>query len=462
MPGTSGEAVARSIIGRVPADIDYRATRRRYPFVAARFPYAFAFTPRRLRAAAASTNRWYQERIDQVETLDLQHAQGLFRESAAVLDLMVTLQVTAVFAVIDPLYEALERLVATTGLGDVALLSGSGGAEVSGIVSDLWAISRERLELDDFVRRHGFHGPGEGELSSTVWREDRRPLARLIGEYASMDDDKDPRRRERQLLTQRADVQRSLVAALPAWQRPAARLVLHLAPARIQLRGVAKRAFLQSFDLARASARQAGRRLVEDGRLAASEDIFYLTKQEFTAIPPADLHALVARRRHEREWHASIGLPSEWTGTPNTAPAHARDFGHGQELVLRGVGVSAGVAEGPGPSDPRPLRRLKQARRDPGRPNDRPELVCGDVHLRGARRRDRRRTQPRRRRRPRARLTMHRRRSHGDADDQHRRPYPGRRRGGSDRDPVVRCRTATVVLAVAEGFEPYSASSPEL
>src|SRR5581483_1660234 len=140
--------------------------------------------------------------------------------------------------------------------------------------------------------------------------------------------------------------QRAILAALPASKRPPARLLLALAAKRIQLRGVAKRSFLQAIDVARAAARRTGELLAADGRLESSEDVFMLTAEELNARPSAELKRIAAARAAKRSEYQAVELASsEWHGLPETtAKAEREDV---QDATgLNGTGVSAGVVEG--------------------------------------------------------------------------------------------------------------------
>ena len=75
-------------------------------------------------------------------------------------------------------------------------------------------------------------------------------------------------------------MQAELLAALPAVQRPAVRLLLNHAARTIPLRGGGKASFLQALDVARAAARRVGEHLAADGVLSAADDVFYLTVDE--------------------------------------------------------------------------------------------------------------------------------------------------------------------------------------
>jgi phosphohistidine swiveling domain-containing protein len=344
MPGTTGKQVASQVFGSVPDDIVYAPTRRRYPMIAWRLPYCFLTVPRRVKAAAARTDRWYRATLPRVPELDLPGALDLYRDAHQRHVDLVALQTIALFAVVQPLYDAVSRLVAATGVGDLGTLSGSGGPEMN-VVIDIWLASRGELAIEQVLAAHGFHGPLEGELSSHVWREDSRPLERMIDEYRRLDASADPRRQAERLRVQRAEMARAVIAAVPTAARPAVRGLLAIAGRGILLRGVAKRSFLQAFDTCRAAARRAGELLAANGTIGQPEDVFYLVADELTRPGGGDLVELVAQRRQRRaRYEALLPLPETWRGLP---PAIPRDTAPdpSQETVT-GIGVSAGRVEG--------------------------------------------------------------------------------------------------------------------
>jgi hypothetical protein len=208
------------------------------------------------------------------------------------------------------------------------------------VIADIWKASRHQIPIEQVVANHGFHGPGEGEVSSAVWREDDKPLHDLIALYAERPESDNPIARERARTAELARTQAALLAALPHHARPGARLILRLAAQRIPLRGVGKRAFLQTIDAARASARRVGDLLVEAGSIRDASDIFLLTGEELLAPPPTDLEDLIERRRLTQASYQALRLTStHWVGLPGTEPAGtAGPIGtHG---VINGIGVS--------------------------------------------------------------------------------------------------------------------------
>lgn len=346
IPGTTGRATAESILGKVPEDMTFRPTRRRYPFVAARLPYVAATTPKAIRALARDQTDWYAATIDQVASAPFDKAMAIFGDAVARHDRALVMNAVGAFGVIQPLHDAVTRMVEAFKAGDVSTLTGvSGGAEME-VVTDIWAVSRRRLDLDTVARRHGFHGPYEGELSSRVWREDPSPLRPMVAAYRGQDDSADPEVADRRRRAERPAAEQQLVDAAPRAARPAVRLILRLARERLPLRGVCKRAFLQAFDVARAGARRVGELLCDAGILDEADDVFYLTVAELADLPP-DARDLVRRRRERRRVYQAIRVPESWSGMVEPVylyePASAT---HADGAVVTGVGVSAGVVEG--------------------------------------------------------------------------------------------------------------------
>jgi phosphohistidine swiveling domain-containing protein len=346
MPGTSGEAIAQGLFGKLPEDMEFRPTKRRYPIIAVRLPYAFATSASKVRALARTTDAWWRKQIVRVGSLTEAEAKAQFQKATDEFDKVMVVHAIGLLSSVQPIYQALAALVERAGVGDAALLSGSGGAEMA-IVGDIWRASRGQIGIEQVIANHGFHGPLEGEMSSHVWRENPEPLRRLIAEYAARDDSADPFAREAARRERAAAARQELLAAVPRVQRPSASAVLRLAEARIPLRGVGKRSFLQALDVARASARRLGVLFAADGRLVDPDDVFYLTTAELTGRLPDDVHELVSRRRERRAEYQAMELPGSWVGVPEPIQRIPQTQSSDDEpRIVSGVGVSAGVVEG--------------------------------------------------------------------------------------------------------------------
>lgn len=345
LPGTSGQEIAASLFGTIPDDIEFGPTRRRYPVIAVRLPLTFLRLPGRIRAETPEFDRWWRAAVEELPHAGLERSRALLGDACRTFEEALLLQTMSVIGLVQPLFDALTRLVGRAGRGDVGVLSGSGGAEMA-VIGDIWEASRGRMTLEEVVRNHGFHGPHEGEISSRVWREDPAPLERLVREYAQRDESHAPGRGEAEAKARMREMQREVIAALPRSRRPAARLLLALAAERIPLRGVAKRSFLQAIDVARGSARRIGAHLAERGTIDDPDDVFYLLLEDLLGRPPDDAKALVALRQERRAEYERLVIPGSWKGVPTPLEAAADEDGAG-DTYIRGVGVSAGVVEGP-------------------------------------------------------------------------------------------------------------------
>ncbi|MGH8992081.1 MAG: PEP-utilizing enzyme [Acidimicrobiia bacterium] len=360
MPGVTGEEAVQSLCGRAPETMSFRPTTLRYPVIAGRLLRVMFATPQAIRTVAAETDRWWRRRIQRLPDLTLEQAKAVLSDASHRFDQTLTLHSLGLLAIMQPLLVAVTDLVERAGIGDVGALSGSGGAEMA-IIDDIWKASRGELGVADVVANHGFHGPREGEISSRVWREDPAPLERMIRRYAGCDDEDSPLRRALLARQQLPELQRAVVAALPVARRPAARVVLERAARLLPLRGVGKRAFLQSLDVARGATRRLSELL--------DVDAFYLTADELAGPLPADAGTLVARRRQRRREYEALAIPNMWRGTPEPTTAPPR---HNGARSIGGVGVSAGITEGlvrvvtdPGFSDVEPGEILVTPTTDP-------------------------------------------------------------------------------------------------
>jgi len=346
-PGTTGRDAIRGMFGEAPPGMEFNPTRERYASIAWRFPRAFVTFPRRLRALAADQDCFWRMSVARVADLELPEALALFEQGRDRFEHSSGTQLLGTLCSVQPLYDAVDAVIKQAGTGEIGVLSGAGGAETA-VVGDIWRASRGEIEIRDIVAAHGFHGPGEGELSSTVWREDSTPLQRLAEQYAQRDDGEDPRLAEAGRAEELRTMQAAVLAGLPAVKRPAVRLLLALAAERIPQRGVAKRAFLQAIDVSRAAARRAGELLVADGRIDGRDDVFLLAGDELLAVRDGrELRELVAARRERRaECERMRFASTEWFGLPETTVEEevAPELDAGG--VLTGIGVSSGVAEG--------------------------------------------------------------------------------------------------------------------
>ncbi len=346
MPGTTGKLAITGMLGEAPATMAFAPTMRRYPVIAYRMPRAALGMPGKVRRLAPEIDAWWRAETARVAHADLAGAVATFQEASRRFSTAMTLHGIALFAAITPLINALTSLVQRTGVGDVGVLSGAGGAELQ-MVDDIWKASRGELTLEEVVASYGFHGPLEGELSARVWREDPTPLAAVIERYAATDDSASPLAREQAARDRLPRMQAEVLAELPAAARPAVKLLLNHAANTIPLRGVGKVSFLQALDVARAAARRVGEHLAAARVLDDPEDVFYLTVDEIVGGAPLGARDLVALRRERRAEYQQLELPTWWRGTPEPMLVADNEPEIADDALLTGIGAGSGIVEGP-------------------------------------------------------------------------------------------------------------------
>jgi pyruvate,water dikinase len=344
IPGQSGEALSRDFFGFVPEDFVSRPSMRRLPWIVARYPRTLLRIARRIDRLRADTDAWWRTQIGCVESLSGEQTRALLADAVVRFDETLAAQAVVSACAIQPLHEQLTNLAGRAGVDTTDLLRGHGSHEEADVLADLWAVSRGRLDLEGFLRRHGYHCAGEGEVATVAWREDPAPVHKFVAQYRAMDDAAAPDDDPAALRRTGKRVEARFYASFGRLERLKARLVLRLARRFLPLRGVGKVSYLQSLDVIRACARHLGEQFVVEGRLDDRDDAFYLTAEELGRNPRGDLKTLVAQRRLLRNEYLGVHVPLSWTGQPQPVVRTGGDDGEVRSLA--GVGASAGVVEG--------------------------------------------------------------------------------------------------------------------
>jgi len=345
-PGTSGDAMEEQLLGSVREGVQSQNSWRRLPFVLVRFPVEAARLPSRLRRLYREQHRWWTaETGGSSPTPSLR----LFTQAVDKFDAAMRVHIIGV-VVTQALFEQLTRLARAAGdSGLVAqLAAGYGDYEEARMVTELWNVSGGRLSLDAFIARYGFHGPAEGEISSTSWREDPSLVTSIAERYAHHGV-QDPVTEDGNRRARRISAEHSLLANLSGPQRIKARVVLRLAQRYLPLREVGKATYLMALDVARFAARRYGAELVAEGVLAQPDDVFAFTVLEVVRRldgARADLREVAARRQAKRVEYQKLSFPDRWEGMPQPHIGKASSVDVRAGDTITGVSVTRGVVEG--------------------------------------------------------------------------------------------------------------------
>ncbi len=345
-PGISGDDFEKLILGGLRPGVSSRKTKSRYPFLFARRPIMLLTIAQRIDNAAATSAKWWQSSVAAAPTLDYDQAAALYWDA---FDWSVRVSQPYVLAAssLSGDYAKIAKLTHQVGLAGLEqkLAGGSGGGHDIEIVSDLWEISRGRGALNEFLKVHGYHGPAEGDLSSRSWREDPRPLERLLQSMTSMREDEAPGLREQERIDVRRTAVDTLLDALSWHQRLPAKLLLDRVSKMARLRNIGKSTIMRCMDAGRAASRRIGIILAERGLLADPDDVYFLTAEDlFPAVIPG-AREIVAERRQLHDLYEHFELPDHWIGNPVLNPLESTIALKPGEMI-KGVGVSAGIVEG--------------------------------------------------------------------------------------------------------------------
>lgn len=342
VPGTDPVTMSEQIFSARPRGYVPRSQMRYYPRVVLKAGAPLFRVKRMVLRDRAHAEAFRAKTLRRLANSNEETTRQLLEEALTIHRRCLSTQTLLTMAVCQPITDALLRIAASVGFSGEELMAGYGGHDETAAVTDMWACSRGRLDLDTFLARHGFHAWQEGELSAQSWREDPTPVRNLIESYRGRGNEADPAIAERMRMATREKLELDFLAALPRARKPLGRLLLRLARSYVPLRGIAKGSFVQSLDVVRAAARRLGTLLQNQGALPDREDIFYLTLPELRVELPADVNALVAERKRERAGYTTLELPTVWMG--EAAPTETTVVS--DENVIVGSAASPGVTEG--------------------------------------------------------------------------------------------------------------------
>jgi pyruvate,water dikinase len=185
-----------------------------------------------------------------------------------------------------------------------AAVTGLGGIHMQEATAALGEVARGTLTREEFVDRFGFRGFNEFELAAKPWRDDPATLEKLIAASGAVRTDNTAKVREQA----RAELRRRAGRRGFAFGR-----LLGMAETHMRWRENGKVPLAMQTHSIRLVVREVARRLVERGRLASAEEVYFLRftelLDELDGRAVADLGERIARRRRTHELAAELPLP---------------------------------------------------------------------------------------------------------------------------------------------------------
>lgn len=342
LPGINGDDVERDMLGSVRDGVTDEPYPWRMAAVLTKAPRTLPLARRLAIRNRGEVQRWWSANVDRNGIVGGRDPRQLLDESIDRYRYSVRLhgRTRLLFQVASGQLTALANRAGIPEASS-ALLSGTAGTDEAAVADDLWRLAAGQIGLQQFLCRHGYHAPGGGDLLTRSWREDPRPVERLLNAVREAEPQSERRARA---AAERVRLTDAVLAALPARHRLAARRLLRLAPSAARMLELTKTSFLVAVDCGRAAVRALGHELADAGAFDDPADAFHLFAYELARPAGLDLSALVVERRELRRRALELELPETWVGQPkpySKVAARAREA-----RTVTGLGASPGLAEG--------------------------------------------------------------------------------------------------------------------
>jgi phosphohistidine swiveling domain-containing protein len=274
----------------------------------------------------ADTRAWWEREVLRVNTSPADDGLSLpawekFEDARRRFGETITAHIRVRF-VLQSARGAFVRLAAKAGDQDLvgAVMGGYGGIADIVAADDLWRLAHDDIDLDEYLKQHGYRGSHECNLYSSPWREQPDRVSAMAATLLRRSDAPRPRDSEKVAIQKRIEAEAALIRDVPTHWRPAMRWMLAKLERVIRANQLGRSTYLMSIDGCRAAAREIGRQLVQLGHLAKVDDVFFLTVSELATLFNVGLpeaSRLIADRRATHERYAAMQIPNTFVGMPS-------------------------------------------------------------------------------------------------------------------------------------------------
>lgn len=346
LPGLKPDDFERDLMGSVRPDApQFKSSIQRAPVVMVKAPLALMRTSRKMHRMHDEVREWWlrevygadQSRLGAVE--DIERAFEMFKRAFSIHCVWRFVFQGAQSAVTD----------AATKAGDPGLvhqlLSGVGDVNETRMADDLWRLGQGQLGESEFLREWGYHGPNEGNVYTTVWRENPSPVRAMAASYARRGER--PADRARRAQAKGGEAEEKLLAAVSPLKRPMLRWLMRRMRNIIRTLQVGKASYLMAIDGCREATRAFGRAMVAAGRLQETDDAFFFGIDECRRLAAGEIpnvQEIVDVRKATRAEYKAMVLPIAFTGMPE--PIVLSGEGDATPTEFSGAAAGGGKVEG--------------------------------------------------------------------------------------------------------------------
>lgn len=368
LPGLSADDFERDLMGSVRENApNFKGNPWRIPVIVVKAPWTLFRMKRRIRQRHDQLFAWWQDEVFASNHHGRDPIERLIDARERFVDVF-TLHTGVRF-----MFQAVQSAVAdaSESAGDptlaTRLMSGIGDINETKMSDDLWRLAQGDLDLDSFLRSWGYHGPNEGNLYTTVWRENPAPINSLVQSMNRRGDTERPFDRSTRAQAAASEAEAQLLAAAPRWRRPGLRWLLNRLRGVVRSLHLGKSGYLMAIDGARSAVRDFGNEQTIVGNLSEPDDVFFLTLEECQALAAGeltDVAEIVSVRRSNRKYYKDLVLPVSFTGMPEPIVLDSTSTADGPQEI-------SGNASGGG--------RVEGRARVVTDPNEDVELDDGDI-----------------------------------------------------------------------------------
>ena len=342
LPGVSGDDIERDLLGSVRDRIVDDPPAGRMGALMTRIPAVMFTGGRQAREHHARVEAWWRACVDGNSLREGLDPIGTAH--AALAEFITTLRLQIWMRVFGQAVSAQLAAVADfVGRPEIVgtLLGGAAATEEARIADDLFHVATGRKSLDRFIADHGYQGPNSGDPAARVWREDRRPVERLLDALATAEP---PAERRARMVADRRRTVEAVLAQLPVHRRPLARLAVHLAPIAARSIEGTKTSMLRTVDVGRAAARVVGAEMVAARITSDVDDVFHLYCDEIAEWNGRHVAATIDARKELHAAFLTEDFPETWEGEP--VVGSRPESPTADVTTVRGLGVSPGTVQG--------------------------------------------------------------------------------------------------------------------
>ncbi|HEV8702384.1 MAG TPA: phosphoenolpyruvate synthase [Candidatus Polarisedimenticolia bacterium] len=202
--------------------------------------------------------------------------------------------------------------------------------------------------MQGFLRKYGMRAGSEIDITRPRWSEHPTPLVQMLVGNLSREERGTHRAHHARLKQQGLEASQRLIRAAGALQRPLVRRLIRVCRNNLAIREHPKFMLIQSLGMIRSVTLECAGILVQQGRLAAREDVFFLTVEELQGALRGEgpaLEEIVAVRREEHQRDRKLTPPRVLTSEGEIVTKR-----HSQQNLpqnaLAGSAASPGIVEG--------------------------------------------------------------------------------------------------------------------